>query len=943
MIYKSLLTVFFTSSFLLNLECQVPSSSKCLLDSLLHLEAFPELEVLVVDLERISDLSISENDIQTYTSSLIYLSNFYYQLSDEYNEDRVTAKSLQLLKSFPNISSSKIATILNNGASIEKRKGNYQIASNLYRTAIEYEKLHDSTPFDRGVLYHNIAGIYRILGDFENSSRYAREAIKAMNSIKESNVRFLNVAEEWYTIGLSSSALNNLEDAELQYNKCLIHLSQHQDQKSKKVRKLLIDVYLGLVDVHVKLKRFVQSKKGINRVQEIQKFIKYRAYKTHETLGFYYKEKNQFIESERSFKTSLELAKEEYRTSKLFPVIARINMKLGDLYAKSDEIAKALDYYHKALVYFDHSIVDSLRLNPEIDDMEITSIAFQVLHKKAKSARKLYEMGHKFRHNDISIRAYQATVQYIDRMKESYLHEGSKFYIAEKATKVYNEYISLLYDEYQRSKSVTVLETIFSVMEKNKAAVLLSSISNKFKILSLSIPSDILENEQSLKSQISFFSKLLSEAKIAKDSDINKIELYEKELFEAKENYTFTVQNNKSEYPEYYEYKNNLSQNHSIESVQSQLGDGHTLIEYYQADSIWYALSISNSSTHLEKIRSTSLVELVRSYKEKISEPPSSHNSKKPLDSISMLLSSIILPPSILCTGIDHLSIIPDGILSQIPMESLIITNNQKSNYLIKSANINYYYSASQFLEEEITSYADMSILGLAPIFTGSTTDQRSCSNSEFGNLPFAQDEMTFLENNFSGTFLSSEHTSSTDLTDNIGAYPIIHLATHACLNSKDALLSRILFTDGYLTNYDIQNLNVRPELVVLSACNTAQGQLKKGEGIISLSRGFFEAGVRSLQSSLWSIDDYSSSEIVKGMYSNLKNGMTKSEALRNSKLKYLGTADKLRSHPYYWAGMIQTGNDTSLFSTKDFNWIYILLGILLLAAASFVYKSGRS
>jgi len=144
-----------------------------------------------------------------------------------------------------------------------------------------------------------------------------------------------------------------------------------------------------------------------------------------------------------------------------------------------------------------------------------------------------------------------------------------------------------------------------------------------------------------------------------------------------------------------------------------------------------------------------------------------------------------------------------------------------------------------------------------------------------------------------------------------------------------------LFFSDGSLTNYDLQNLNINPELVVLAACNTAQGEIQKGEGIISLSRGFFEAGVKSLVSSLWSIDDYSTSEIVKGMYSHLKEGKSKSESLRQAKLDYLATADKLRSHPYYWAGLVHIGDNVSFYHQSNLiEWIVLAFFLMV----TFVY-----
>ena len=190
-----------------------------------------------------------------------------------------------------------------------------------------------------------------------------------------------------------------------------------------------------------------------------------------------------------------------------------------------------------------------------------------------------------------------------------------------------------------------------------------------------------------------------------------------------------------------------------------------------------------------------------------------------------------------------------------------------------------------------------------------------------------------------------SKEATTEKFLNQISNYNILHLATHACLNSTDPMLSEIIFSNGSLTVYDIENMNVHPELMVLNACNTGQGKVEIGEGTISLTRGFIEAGVQSLQSSLWELDDYASASIVKSMYSHLKNGMSKSNALRKAKLEHLETQDKLRQHPYYWAGLIHIGNTDPIVKNNFFNSILFnaAIALIIFALISFFYNKRRS
>ena len=130
------------------------------------------------------------------------------------------------------------------------------------------------------------------------------------------------------------------------------------------------------------------------------------------------------------------------------------------------------------------------------------------------------------------------------------------------------------------------------------------------------------------------------------------------------------------------------------------------------------------------------------------------------------------------------------------------------------------------------------------------------------------------------------------------GGFDIIHLAMHTLINNQNPVFSKMIFSasDGNIKNnglnaFEVYGILLKAKMVVLSSCNTGAGNLRKGEGILSLARGFIYSGSKSVVMSLWEVDDKSGTDIVKTFYKNLKNGNSKGEALRQAKLKYLKSA----------------------------------------------------
>ncbi len=143
-----------------------------------------------------------------------------------------------------------------------------------------------------------------------------------------------------------------------------------------------------------------------------------------------------------------------------------------------------------------------------------------------------------------------------------------------------------------------------------------------------------------------------------------------------------------------------------------------------------------------------------------------------------------------------------------------------------------------------------------------------------------------------------------------LGQYRYVHFSTHGFLNSVHPELSGLVFSlvdergeaqDGFLRAHELFNLKLPAEVVVLSACQTGVGKTLRGEGLVSLTRGFMYAGAPRVVVSLWGVSDWGTSELMLRFYQGmLKDGMPPAAALRAAQISLMN--DKRWSSPYYWA-----------------------------------------
>ncbi|MEM8909106.1 MAG: CHAT domain-containing protein, partial [Bacteroidota bacterium] len=331
--------------------------------------------------------------------------------------------------------------------------------------------------------------------------------------------------------------------------------------------------------------------------------------------------------------------------------------------------------------------------------------------------------------------------------------------------------------------------------------------------------------------------------------------------------------------------------------------------------------------------RQTELIQLVTQIQNYISQPPPSENAKAQLDAFAEKAHAVyqqLLDPMLqqFPESIQRLMIIPDDFLSYIPYDLLLRNSLEKMNktftledtYLLQKYALSYHYSASFLLQQNPQSRASQRLVfaGFAPSFgetqkANKSRSVRVCTDDQLYSLSCNDQEVAAIQQLLKGDVFYRKQASKANFQAQSNQYQIIHLATHACVDEADPMLSKIYFTDDPLSNYDLYQLDLQADLAVLSACNTGSGKLVKGEGIMSLARAFLQAGCPSVLMSLWSVDDCATAEVMQHFYQQIIDGKSKDEALRQAKLNYLAAADRLHLHPYYWSAFVPFGDQQAL------------------------------
>lgn len=690
---------------------------------------------------------------------------------------------------------------------------------------------------------------------------------------------------------------------------------------------------------------------------------------TYDYIGVSYKQKKEYQKAMSYFQKAVNI----YKKNNDALYLSKTYDNIGDLFFDQKRFKQALKNYHLSKLFLlpdikKINIYDTLNLK----DLYILDkqLLLTSLFAKANTFKYLYDIKQSPKNLLASFDTYKLLDELIDQIRLSYLEDASKSYLVKETKPIYEKAIGICLQYHQLTKDKKYLEQAYKYVEKSKAIILLEQIKESRANNFSGIPDSIKQKEKELKIEIGQIEKKLALHPSNIETDSIKANLSE-QLIYKKRAYEELIKSLEKNNAAYHQLKYDL-ETIKTENIQQQiLRDSQTLLEYFiGADSIFCFKITKDDHQVFSQAKDFPLKSWVDSLRQGIyycrNNTQTNERDCEQLDLLyakyaSKLYNKLVAPLNIAPSN-KQLIIVPDGVLGYIPFDALLTKEItiyqsrqfQKYPYWGLNQHISYAYSATflKELQKAPINKSNKKLLAYAPSFQIKQPIVVQNLHAQRGNLTpllFSQKEVENISQFFNGKLVNKKEANKANFLKEAPNYRYLHLASHGKMNDLDADLSYIAFTqygdsinqEELLYLRELYDMEINADMVVLSACETGIGALQNGEGIISLARGFSYAGAQSIITSLWSVNDQKTADLMKAFYRNLAEGMEKDIALSEAKRSYINTTNGNFAHPFYWAGFIPIGNMDSIESEPDWTWgVLAIISSLLLIGIFFYWKS---
>lgn len=813
----------------------------------------------------------------------INLSNLYITMGNYDDAIEMKLKIIDIVSATKGEENDEVAEAYSGLGNAYLVKGEYYIAEEYLKKAAEiFKKIYGNNSYRIATIYTNLGSLYNKTGNYDLSLQYFFLA----NKILEDN--FTNNADLsglYNNIGLVSKNQGNYDNAEIFFNKAL-------EEKTK------------LSNLHNSETAIILT-----------------------NLGIIYRLKGDTLKALDKFKSAVNLVSSIYNRHNPYTInpllnIANLNFEIGNTDSAKIYFYKSID----ANMRYDNVEIfaDSIPIDNYFDGIQL----LEAINSISRIELYNYNITKDGNYLNKAMQKIMICDDLITKLRSSFFNNEDKIRLNAQIAKVFDNAIEVTYLMiYNELGNIDELkEKMFYFIERNKSSSLLQAI-NSAKVKNFSnVPDSILEIEKNIQEKINIYNQKLVEA-----VDDNEKNYYRSLILQENQNYSNILNYYKSNYPNYYNAKFNV-ETIKTSDIQSVINDTTAVINYYISNDYIFSYIITKNNIEIFSNK------LTNGLPDTLALMNKSLASNKDADILRYSQTAFDVYKKIfffnINSNIKNLILIPDGILGTISYEALLTeqyTGDVKDfiNYpfLIKKYTISHSYSASLFYEVLQTNYNSLkreNILNLAPVFApgNSQTFKTVAVSTIMGtkqeiekiNLIFNNNNLktqTFLDND------ANEVNFTNTLKEN--NYKIIHIATHGFVDFKTPELSALILSndpgleqDGILYSGEIYNLQLKSDLVTLSACETARGVISEGEGVIGLSRAFIYSGAKNLIISLWKVSDLATTELMDKFYTelltenpDLSGNLEFSQALHKAKLQMI---DAGYGHPYFWSSFILIG-----------------------------------
>ncbi len=551
-------------------------------------------------------------------------------------------------------------------------------------------------------------------------------------------------------------------------------------------------------------------------------------------------------------------------------------------------------------------------------------------------AKLLHLMGK----DSLALAGYQKAALVSQKLREIIFSREAKRLLQEQSLQTTEEAISLAYQLYKKTRNTLYAEIGLQLAEQHKARLLLDDLQQNMTYSRIQNKDSLFIQQNRLRQAVAFFTHSYTEALVQKNSSEslrwkNKIDGAQYEL-------SLLAPQVKKKYPT-IEWESTIQAG----EIYSHLPKNTIAWEYFTGPNDWYGFTISHKG-----ILQFSWLGEADSLRNQMNHfvghwftggPDAMMN--QPQTYFNQAFSIYQKIGLLLPKESTRLMIIPDGILGRLPFEALVTDSKYSSNpaqwsYLLLKAVTSHSYSLSVWyrLQEGFAQSAG------AKGFTGFFISPDA--NSQLATLEGVRREERSIRNILRGQFYKDSKATAAQLFQSVQKDEVIHISTHAFLVGEKQI-PVLEMADKRVFLADLYPLHAHPALMVISACQTADGLLSPGEGIISLAREFTAMGAGGVIAGLWSINDETAARLTALFYKELQKSGDKPGSLYQAKRAWLTGVQQSAELklPYFWAGLVYYGNDQPLAHPLELpnsfpNWGWMIVVVLFFAIlAGWLYK----
>lgn len=871
------------------------------------------------------------------------LGTLYYNLNQFENAVLHLDSAQMILDSLYPPNSANFAGLYNNKGAVYNSMGNYRSALDYLERSLKiYEKFGGGNHPETANIYANIGLLLQDRGDWDKALSYFGKAL----SIRESNFGSLNPK-----VGRTLLYIGNCFLEKLDYERAF-------------------DYYQKSLAVFKKLKNIAPSE-----IADVRN-----------GLGNYYEKIGNLSEALNQYAEALKINASKLDSND--PDVANSYARIGKVYLSRKEFDAAYSFFEKAKnirlnIYGDkHAevadayalLATACHLN-EVCFEEYIAQAYLAINfdsTKSNEYEKVYSP-------IVLLRIFQAhgdwlydhflktekldylenadqilgkAISLINFIKTSLEQPGSRLALQDNFYLIYEKAILVKNRLKEETNQVEFWNEAFRISEQSNAILLMEAIRSVDAERFAGIPDSLLDLERQYKTDLSFLEKLRFEEELKNEnSDPQTLKQINDRIFQLYERQHELSNFFKEHHEDYFklQYEPKIL---SIQKVQNQLvRPDQTMIAYFVGEDNIFVFVISKNQFELVHIKKDFPLEIwVEEFRNSIYKfNPADTNSaylNQKLANIGFELYQLIFEPIADKISTSSLVIVPGGTLGYLPFDALLSEPTETYNnfgsfdFLINKYSISYSYSATLLDEMKKGNHRKNPFIAFAPAYYGDTLNVSRGDDpwrAVLGQLRFNEQEATQIHEMMGGRLFLDSLATEENFMKYAPKAGILHLATHGKSNDQHGDYSYLAFyqTADSIENEllfvkNLYNMRIPASLVVLSACETGIGELQRGEGIVSLARGFSFAGAASIVTTLWSIDDNASASIMVDFYKNMKEGKSKDIALRDSKLAYIqSNAGNNRVHPLFWAAFVPVGDMEPIVSGWPW-WSFVIIAFAI-------------